>query len=174
MTVLIHQGLADGTTIFIFSKILQAVCPYITLMGYKSIPPQKILPIRPFYTKCIYLQHCSKKLTLFKNQIIKKIVAAALLVVFAFSITPTIVFHNWLANHTDTCKKSGDTNTQQIGKQTFNCHCDHIVAESPFTEPVTNFNTAPAQSFSLIKVELQVRINASQHYFYSLRGPPAV
>ena len=109
-----------------------------------------------------------------KNQSIKKIVAASLLIVFAFSITPTIVFHNWQADHTDTVKKPIATKGEQLGKKTFNCQCDHIVAESPFTEPVANFNPAPAQSFSLIKVELQVRINASQHYFYSLRGPPTV
>ena len=94
--------------------------------------------------------------------------------VFAFSITPTIVFHNWLANHTDTCKKSADSKAQQLGKQTFNCHCDHIVAESPFTELEKAIITYPAQSFSLFKSELQVQYTSSPNIHYSLRGPPAV
>jgi hypothetical protein len=111
---------------------------------------------------------------LFKTQTIKKTVAAAMLIVFAFSITPTIVFHNWLANHTDTFKKDANTKGDQLGKQTFNCHCDHIVAESPFTEPGKAVITYPTQSFSLFKAELQLQSTSSPYFLYSLRGPPAV
>jgi hypothetical protein len=111
---------------------------------------------------------------LFKNQIIEKIVAAALLMIFAFSITPTIVFHNWLAGHTDTVKKTTETKGGQFGKQTFNCHCDHVVAESPFTEPDKAIITYPPQAFSLFKVDLQVLCTSSSNIHYSLRGPPAV
>ncbi|MEP7237947.1 MAG: hypothetical protein ABI685_08785 [Ferruginibacter sp.] len=111
---------------------------------------------------------------MFKNQTIKKIIAACMLIVFAFSITPTIVFHNWLADHTDTVKKSSDTKDDQIGKRTFNCHCDNIVAESPFTEPGKAIISLPEQLFSLIKVDRQVQCATSPHIFYSLRGPPAV
>jgi hypothetical protein len=111
---------------------------------------------------------------LFKNLIIKKIVAAAMLLVFAFSITPTIVFHNWLANHSDTVKKSTHTNGDQLGKKTFNCNCDNIVAESPFTEPDKAIITYPTQCFSLHKAEPQVQSTSSPYFLYSLRGPPAV
>ena len=111
---------------------------------------------------------------MFKNQIIKKIAAAALLIVFAFSITPTIVFHNWLVKHTDTFNKDSNTKGDQLGKQTFNCHCDHIVAESPFTEPEKAIITYSAQAFSLFKAELQVQYTSSPNIHYSLRGPPAV
>ena len=120
------------------------------------------------------MQPCSKKYTLFKNQVIKKIVAAALLMVFAFSITPAIVFHNWLVKHTDTFKKDTNTKGDQLGKQTFNCHCDHVVAESPFTEPDRAIITYPAQLFSLCKAELQVQFTTSPYFVYLLRGPPAV
>ncbi len=120
------------------------------------------------------MQHSSKKQTLFKNLLIKKIVAAAILFVFAISITPTIVFHNWLAGHTDTVKKPIETKGEQLGRKTYNCQCDHIVAESPFTEPAKEINPAAALPFSLIKEELQVHFISFQYYFYSLRGPPAV
>lgn len=93
---------------------------------------------------------------------------------FALSITPTIVFHNWLADHSDTVKKSAETNGEQLGKQTFNCQCDHVVAESPFTEPDKPIITYPAQAFSLFKVELQVQNTSSPNIHYSLRGPPTV
>lgn len=97
-----------------------------------------------------------------------------MLMLFAVSITPTVVFHNWLANHTDTYKKDIDTKGQQLGKQTFNCHCDHIVAESPFTEPGTCTNLAPAQNFVAAATADIVKLPASPTIFYSLRGPPAV
>ena len=111
---------------------------------------------------------------MFKNQIIKKIVAAAMLMVFAFSITPTIVFHNWLVKHTDTFKNDTNTKGDQLGKQTFNCHCDHVVAESPFTEPDKANINYPAQLFSLFKAELQLHFTASPYFLYTLRGPPTV
>jgi hypothetical protein len=111
---------------------------------------------------------------LYKHQTIRKIVAALMLIVFAFSITPVIVFHNWLANHTDTYKKTADTKAQQLGKQTFNCHCDHIVAESPFTEPET-FKSLPAfQVFAITNTVDIVQLPGTPTIFYSLRGPPVV
>jgi hypothetical protein len=110
---------------------------------------------------------------LFKNLAIKKIVAAFMLIVFAFSITPTIVLHNWLANHTDTCKKATDSK-EQVGKQTFNCHCDNLVAESPFTETETFKSLSPLQIFAItITVDI-TQLTSSPTIFYSLRGPPVV
>ena len=97
-----------------------------------------------------------------------------MLIVFAFSITPTIVLHNWLANHTDTYKKSVDTKTQQVGNKTFNCHCDNIVAESPFTQPETFRNIPPVQIFSIAATADIVQLPCTPHIFYSLRGPPVV
>jgi hypothetical protein len=97
-----------------------------------------------------------------------------MLMLFAFSITPTIVFHNWLARHTDTVKKSAETKGRQLGKQTFNCHCDHVVAESPFTEPNKTVITFPTEGFPLFNAELQVQYISSHCIHYSLRGPPTV
>lgn len=97
-----------------------------------------------------------------------------MLVVFAFSITPVIVLHNWLANHTDTYKKSTDTKAQQVGKQTFNCHCDNIVAESPFTETGTFKSFPPIQIFSIVTTVDIAILPSSPTIFYALRGPPVV
>ena len=97
-----------------------------------------------------------------------------MLIVFTFSITPTIVLHNWLANHTDTCKKSADNKTPQIHNKTFNCHCDNIVAESPFTEPVKFISEAPISFFAAASTVDIVQFPSSQILFYSLRGPPVV
>ena len=111
---------------------------------------------------------------LFKKLIIKKFVAASLLIVFAFSITPTIVFHNWLAGHSDTVKKSFTATGKQLGKQTFNCHCDNIVAESPFTEAGEIIPTPLKAFFSIKQAADLAPFISSPAIFYSLRGPPAV
>lgn len=111
---------------------------------------------------------------MYKNYFIKKIVAAVMLLVFAFSITPTIVFHNWLADHTDTVKKITDTKGDQLGKRTINCNCDNIVAESPFTEPGKEIIDPAKNIFSLVSVYNPVHLTTSAHISYSLRGPPAV
>ncbi|MEO6253201.1 MAG: hypothetical protein ABIO79_07850 [Ferruginibacter sp.] len=111
---------------------------------------------------------------MFRNLVIKRIVASAMLIVFAISITPTIVFHNWLAGHTDILKKCTHPKDGQVGKQTFNCHCDNIVAESPFTEAVTAIVTPAEQVFSLVKFDEQQSLTSSPTIFHALRGPPAV
>lgn len=109
-----------------------------------------------------------------KTQYIKKFAAACMLIVFAISITPTIVFHNWFAHHTDTYKKPANSKTPQIGKQTFNCHCDNIVAESPFTGPET-INTSIHLQFFRIQQAVDIHsLPASPSAFCSLRGPPVV
>lgn len=100
--------------------------------------------------------------------------AAVMLMVFAFSITPTIILHNWLASHTDSVKKSADTNQEQVGKKSFNCHCDNIVAESPFTKPYKISIPPVLQSFCLPGNNKPVQIPEPAFNFYSLRGPPAV
>jgi hypothetical protein len=97
-----------------------------------------------------------------------------MLIVFAFSITPTIALHNWLANHRDTCKKTGDTKADQLSNKTFNCHCDNLVAESPFTETKTFKNISPLLIFAITTTVDIAQLPSSPTIFYSLRGPPVV
>jgi hypothetical protein len=111
---------------------------------------------------------------LFKLQPIQKIAAVAMLIVFAISITPAIVFHNWLARHTDTFRKNENSHGPQWGKQTFNCECGHIVAESPFTGPDKAIISYPSQSHTSLKVDLHIHPLSELPLLYSLRGPPAV
>lgn len=120
------------------------------------------------------MQHRSKKQALLKNLFIKKIIAFVMLMVFAFSITPTIIFHNWLANHTDAVQKTTGTGHEQVGKKLFNCHCDNIVAESPFTYTGSILVSAPQQVFSSPQNNNTVHLHPSPHFYFSLRGPPVV
>jgi hypothetical protein len=111
---------------------------------------------------------------LLKNQSIKKVVAAVMLIVFAFSVTPTIFLHNWVANHKDSVNRSAAAHKEQVSKKLFSCHCDNIVAESPFTEPDVVILVPAIQIFSLQKFDKRVCFSSSQYIFFSRRGPPAV
>ncbi len=120
------------------------------------------------------MQHCSKYLTLIKNQIIKKIAAFAMLIVFAVSITPSIIFHDLFANHTDSVKKTSNPNPLQFGKKLFNCHCDNIVAESPFTQTAAIIILPGKQHFTIAKTDNPAQFSSTQPIYKSLRGPPVV
>jgi hypothetical protein len=101
-------------------------------------------------------------------------VAGLMLVIFAFSITPTIILHNWLANHKDSVRKLPAKNQQLVGKVLFNCNCDNIVAESPFTEPENSFQLPQVQPFSIQQETNLVHFISSEYFHFSLRGPPVV
>lgn len=96
------------------------------------------------------------------------------MIVFAISITPTIIFHNLFANHTDSVKKCSDAKGEQLNAQTFNCNCDNIVATSPFTQPTAQIFPTVALVFSSPVIEKEVAFKSSLHLFHSLRGPPTV
>jgi hypothetical protein len=97
-----------------------------------------------------------------------------MLIIFAFSVTPTILLHNWTANHTDSVKKITDTGQQQLSKKLFNCHCDNIVAESPFTE-IHYYTYLPVeQKFTNIIGQPCIDLSLVPQGSVSLRGPPSV
>lgn len=97
------------------------------------------------------------------------------MLVFALSITPTIVFHNLFAQHQDTVRKiSANSEHEQVGNQTINCHCDHIVAESPFTgTTIPVLGPAPI-AYDLFRTEKPVHYIAALITLHDLRGPPAI
>lgn len=107
-----------------------------------------------------------------QSSFIRKTIASFLLLVFAFSITPTIVLHNWFANHTDTYIQQKDSQTPQISSATFHCHCNSMVAVSAFTEP-GQFEIASAKKVFTILSSIEiVQQTSSLIIFHSLRGPP--
>lgn len=97
-----------------------------------------------------------------------------MLIVFAISITPTIIFHDLFANHNDSVGKLNNPNPEQVGKKLFNCHCDNIVAESPFTETAALILPCAKQYFAIAKTDKPVQFSSTQHISTKLRGPPVV
>ncbi len=107
-----------------------------------------------------------------KQPDIRKIVAALMLLVFSFSITPTILLHNWFTNHTDSVKKPDDKNQEQVAAKRFYCHCDNIVAESPFTRADSFVVPVPEKTFSAKQDNRVVHPATALRLYFSLRAPP--
>lgn len=96
-----------------------------------------------------------------------------MLAVFAFSITPKIILHNVVANHKDTPLASNTEKNAQVTKAGFNCNCDNLVVESPFTDYQEPFQVL-INNFYLPQVIKDVNsIKTVVHFHTALRGPPA-
>ena len=109
-----------------------------------------------------------------KNTYIKSLSAGLMLIIFSFSITPRIFFHNWLASHKDARSNLPAADQHQVGHVFYNCNCDNIVAESPFTQQDDLAVLLPVQCYA-IPVEATTPAFYSAGYFlFSLRGPPSV
>lgn len=119
----------------------------------------------------LHLQQSSKYL-LAQKFIIRQLLAAVLLLVFTFSITPKKFLHDAIANHKDKIALASSGNETQVSNSGFVCKCDNLVAESPFTDEVVYFDFAPLQLFSVQKDSTLYHFYSSTFFFFALRGPP--
>ena len=109
-----------------------------------------------------------------KDTIIRSLLAAFLLLIFAFSITPKITLHDFIANHKDTPFKSNFEKDAQLHKAGFNCSCDNLVVESPFTDDLSPVQIVITSAFPLRLTAHTNNFNTGHHFYFELRGPPAV
>ena len=72
---------------------------------------------------------------LFKKTI-RQVIALAMLVVFAFSITPQKNIHDFVAKHVDptACSVHVNLPIEQVEHATVHCSYDQLVATSPFIQ----------------------------------------
>jgi hypothetical protein len=118
------------------------------------------------------LQQSSKNSLAQKNTI-KQLLAAGLLIVFSFSITPKKFLHDAIANHKDKAAVLSAVGTPQFSHSGFVCKCDNQVAESPFTNVTTCFDFAIVRLFSEYKHIQPCHFYSSTFLFFQRRGPPA-
>lgn len=110
---------------------------------------------------------------MYKLPIIRSIVASLMLIVFTFSITPRNFLHNWLAAHSESSTKRNSSHQNQVSKQIFSCHCNSVVAESPFTAKDIFIPLSVNPIFELVQERNVVCSPLTGFYYFSLRGPPA-
>jgi hypothetical protein len=100
--------------------------------------------------------------------------AALMLVLFAFSVTPKLILHDLVANHKDTPLKCSTDNKAQFNVAGFNCGCNDLVVESPLVRTHVAAEIIAPQIFSQhIDTEVRSFISVYQFYF-ELRGPPSL
>ena len=93
---------------------------------------------------------------------------------FAFSNTPSIVFHNMLAGHHDETLQHHHTQNNEVAKAGANCHFDTLVCEASYLNNIVPI-TIELPFFSGAAYFSSYQTFYTQHHFYAeLRGPPAV
>ncbi len=112
-----------------------------------------------------------------KKNIIHSISVLALLLLFILSNTPKQWLHDIFANHKDCtiALSVSDKSHPQISQQGFNCDCNSLVVEIPFTTSHEIFIGLPPLKISSVFTSLPGKDFPSvYHFFFELRGPPVV
>jgi len=110
---------------------------------------------------------------MYNKPVIKSIVAALMLCVFIFSITPKQWLHDVITNHKDSWSYSFD-GKQILSPSGFHCNCDCLVVQSPFI-----YYNGPAEInaplfFVLHQTATISNLISAHHFFSELRGPPII
>jgi len=108
------------------------------------------------------------------NQIIRKISAVFLLVLFALCVTPKKTLHDLVANHKDSPFASSTSAQQLSSNSGFRCNCDDLVVESPFLSDLPSLEINPALGFSSPVMMPVDDFRFLHHFYFELRGPPSV
>ena len=111
-----------------------------------------------------------------QNKTFKQFLALAMLVVFAFSITPQKSIHDVVSKHIDpnSCSVHKDLPIEQVENAALHCTFDFQVATTPFVD--YDFSIV-VKSIELAQARNTIFIAApiAQHVIVSdSRGPPAI
>lgn len=105
---------------------------------------------------------------------IHQLLAALLLLVFIFSITPKKFLHDAIANHKDKTIVVAAGDSPQYSHAAFVCKCDNQVAESPFTDAAGGFSFTALRFFASYQPIETCRSYTNFFLFFQRRGPPAL
>ena len=109
-----------------------------------------------------------------QHSILRRSLAGILLVLFAFSIMPKKMLHDWIVSHTDGVSVTAKSEVAQVGKAGFNCNCQNLVAESPFTTDGQWLDLTLHLSHATEPGTSPSQVYTADLFFYSLRGPPTI
>jgi hypothetical protein len=109
-----------------------------------------------------------------QHPILRRSLAGILLVLFAFSNMPKKVLHDWIVSHTDGVSNQAKSTLTQVSKAGFNCECQSLVAESPFTADSQHIDLGFYQDYSLAPCSFSSQVHSTTLFSHSLRGPPPV
>jgi hypothetical protein len=106
------------------------------------------------------------------GRFLKTSLAAFLLVLFTFSITPRKILHDALARHADS--SNSNFKTPHVTTNGFNCNCNSLVAESPFTDDSYSIDIIVPLIYLESHQIPTFRFHTLHDVFTPLRGPPSI
>ena len=106
----------------------------------------------------------------------KQLLALAMLVVFAFSITPQQVVHDLVAKHLDptVCAVHKDVPIDQVENAKLHCTFDFQVATTAFVDFDFTLNLQAPETITVQNATYKEAALASIFFHQSSRGPPAM
>jgi hypothetical protein len=106
----------------------------------------------------------------------KQFLALAMLVVFAFSITPQKSIHDLVAKHIDptSCSVHKDLSIEQIEKTELHCTFDFQVATTPFVDYDFSIEIKAPELAKARNVYFVVKAITQLSIVSDSRGPPVV
>jgi hypothetical protein len=108
------------------------------------------------------------------NKTFKQFLALAMLVVFAFSITPQKSIHDLVAKHIDpnSCSVHKDLPIEQIEKTELHCTFDFQVATTPFVDYDFSIEIAIPIIAQPRNVQFESKLISQEAIHSDTRGPP--
>ena len=107
---------------------------------------------------------------------IRQLIALAMLVVFAFSITPQQIVHDVVAKHLDptVCEVHKDVPVDQVENAKLHCTFDFQVATTAFVDFDFTLNIQAPATIDVQNAIYKEAILASIFFHQSSRGPPSL
>ena len=109
-----------------------------------------------------------------KSNQIRQFLAVLLLSIFAIAVTPSIIFHNILAHHTDETIQHHHTQSEELANAGINCHWDNLVCEGSFLNNFSSVELFGLASFSPFYSFFYTTHYTLFKHYVALRGPPAI
>lgn len=104
--------------------------------------------------------------------ILRRIISIILICIFAFSITPAIVFHDLFSAHADYDIVHNHKHNSEVAKAGINCHFDSFVGKTSFVNLFTPFNFEPHNINTAFLIIRNQNFYSQHHFYAELRGPP--
>lgn len=104
----------------------------------------------------------------------RRIVSLLLICLFTFSITPSIVLHNMLADHHDETLHHHHSQSNELAKAGANCHFDTLVCEASYLNNIVPISIKPPIFDEALYISSYPTFYSQHHFYAELRGPPAV
>lgn len=110
---------------------------------------------------------------MYKNPVIRNIVAGSMLLLFAISATPKQVFHDVLTHHKHALVKFDGLINLQAAKNNFQCNWHDQPIKSPFTEQPVLRLQQPLVNYTSYISHYSLDFHSTELLLSSLRAPPS-